>query len=245
MKKFAVRVVVVALTAVALVYGGILLWTKVLHKPDEKLDTADLSQTLDSASPATTSLDGISVGDTTVAPTTDTGVTGMWQATSDSTVGYRVKEVLGGVDTEGVGRTTAVAGSLTIEGRTLIGVNFSVDVATIKSDESKRDSKFAGEIMETDQFPEALFRLTSPVELPSIPTDGQQIEVNITGELTLHGVAKSVTFPVTAEFTNGRIGVLGNIEVAFADFGIDNPSNGFVTTGDTGLIEFILVFERL
>ena len=229
MKKLAKRLIVLALIAVALVYGGILLWTKVVHKPDEKLDTTDLSQTLAS----------------TPTPTIDAGVTGMWQATTDSTVGYRVKEVLGGVDTEGVGRTNAVAGSLTIEGTTIIGVNFSVEVASIKSDESRRDGKFAGEIMESDQFPEATFRLTSPVELPSVPAEGEQIEVTVTGELTLHGVAKSATFPVTAEYTNGRIGVLGNIEVAFADYGIANPSNGFVTTGDTGLIEFVLVFERL
>ena len=233
MKKIVARVAVLALVAVVLVYGGILLWTKVLHAPDSKLDSTDLSRSLD----ATTTPDSTgSLG---------TDVTGMWQISPESTLGYRVKEVLGGVDTEGVGRTNAVTGSLTIEGDVLIGANFTVDVASISSDSGKRDEKFAGEIMQTVLYPEAAFRLTSPVTIPEVPVEGDQIEATVTGELTMHGVTKSVSFPVTAEYSNGRIGVLGNIEVSFADFGIENPSNGFVTTGDTGLIEFVLVFDRV
>ncbi len=42
---------------------------------------------------------------------------------------------------------------------------------------------------------------------------------------------------------NGKIGVLGNIPVVFADYSIANPSFGGVTTEDNGLLEFVLVFE--
>lgn len=237
MKKLVIRVITIVVVALVLVYGGILLWTKVLNKPDDALDSADLSQTLETVPVATDSA--------TANPEGGDDITGMWQATSESTLGYRVKEVLGGVDTEGVGRTSTLTGSLTFEGRVLIGANFSVDVASITSDSGKRDEKFAGEIMETATYPDATFRLTSPVDIAEVPADGTQVEITVEGELTMHGVANTVTFPLTAEYTNGRIGVLGNIEVAFADYGIDNPSNGFVTTGDTGLIEFVLVFERV
>ena len=237
--RLVTRLVAVVLVGLALVYGGILLWTKVINKPEERLDTDALSQTLESAPPPTTEE---SVESTTVP---DAGLTGMWRIGAGSTVGYRVKEVLGGVDTEGVGRTEVVTGSLTFDGPVLLGANFSVDVASITSDSGRRDAKFAGEIMEAATFPEATFRLTSPVEIASIPADGEQADFTVVGELSMHGVTNPVEFPVTAEYANSRIGVFGNIDIVFADYGIDNPSNNFVTTGDTGIIEFILVFERI
>lgn len=233
MKKLVVRLVVLALVAVAVVYGAILLWTKVINKPEDELSTDDLSAAL---------------VDTTIATvTTDTvadGVSGVWVATSESTLGYRVKEVLGGVDTEGVGRTSAVDGSITIDGTMVVEGGFSVEVGSIKSDSSRRDGQFTGRIMDAATFPTASFVITRPIDFGTIPTDGQQITVEATGDLTLRGTTKTVTFPLTAEYSNGRVGVFGNIPIVFAEYGIPNPSNQFVTTGDNGLLEFVLVFER-
>jgi polyisoprenoid-binding protein YceI len=236
MKKLVVRLVVLALVAVAVVYGAILLWTKVINKPEDELSTDDLSAALVDTTIATV---------TTV--TTDTvadGVSGVWVATSESTLGYRVKEVLGGVDTEGVGRTSAVDGSITIDGTTVVEGGFSVEVGSIKSDSSRRDGQFTGRIMDAATFPTASFVITQPIDFGTIPTDGQQITVEATGDLTLRGTTKTVTFPLTAEYSNGRVGVFGNIPIVFAEYGIPNPSNQFVTTGDNGLLEFVLVFER-
>jgi hypothetical protein len=53
-----------------------------------------------------------------------------------------------------------------------------------------------------------------------------------------------VSFDITATIDNGIIGVLGSIDITFADYGIANPSNGFVTTGDTSLLEFVLAFQK-
>lgn len=233
MKKLVVRLVVLALVAVAVVYGAILLWTKVINKPEDELSTDDLSAAL---------------VDTTIATvTTDTvadGVSGVWVATSESTLGYRVKEVLGGVDTEGVGRTSAIDGSITIDGTVVVEGGFSVEVGSIKSDSSRRDGQFTGRIMDAATFPTASFVISQPIDFGTIPTAGQQITVEATGDLTLRGTTKTVTFPLTAEYSNGRVGVFGNIPIVFAEFGIPNPSNQFVTTGDNGLLEFVLVFER-
>ena len=239
MKKLVVRLVVLALVAVAVVYGAILLWTKVINKPEDELSTDDLSAALVDTTIATIATD---------APvTTDTvadGVSGLWVATSESTLGYRVKEVLGGVDTEGVGRTSAVDGSITIDGTVVVEGGFSVEVGSIKSDSSRRDGQFTGRIMDAATFPTASFVITQPIDFGTIPTDGQQIKVEATGDLTLRGTTKTVTFPLTAEYSNGRVGVFGNIPIVFAEYGIPNPSNQFVTTGDNGLLEFVLVFER-
>jgi polyisoprenoid-binding protein YceI len=174
----------------------------------------------------------------------DSDVSGTWVATSDSTLGYRVKEILGGVDTEGVGRTNDVTGSITIDGTTLTAAEFTVNMASITSDSGRRDSQYNGRIMDTATFPTATFVLTAPIELGSIPTLGSQITVTATGELTLRGNTVPVTFEITAEYSGSTIGVLGSIPIVFADYGIPNPSNAFVSTRDNGLLEFVLAFAR-
>lgn len=240
MTKILIRIAISVVVVVGLVYGGILLYTKVINPPEEKLNEDDLTAIVsDSSDVPSTEIDT-----SLVPPASDSGVTGTWLATSDSTVGYRVKEVLGGVDTEGVGRTNQVNGSLTIQDTTLLSTVFEIDVASITSDSSKRDAQFAGNIMDAATYPTANFRLLTPIDLGTIPADGQKITATAFGELTLHGVTNQVSFDVTATIDNGIIGVLGSIDINFADYGIANPSNGFVTTGDTGLLEFVLAFQK-
>jgi len=179
--------------------------------------------------------------------TTDTdidAVSGVWLATEASELGYRVEEILFGVNTAGVGRTNQVTGSLTIDGTAVTDATFEVDMASIESDDSRRDGQFRGRIMTVSEFPTADFVLIEPIELGTIPEPGEQISTTATGDLTLRGVTNTVTFEVTAQLQNDRIGVLGNIPVVFADYDIVNPSIAGITTEDNGLLEFVLVFER-
>ena len=146
-----------------------------------------------------------------------------WVATDASQVGYRVQEILFGVDTTAVGRTNQVEGTLTIDGTQVTGVEFTVDVASITSDESRRDSAFRGRVMSADEFPTASFELTEPIDVGVAPTDGTELTTQATGDLTLRGITNPVTFEVTAKQDAGLI--------------------GGVQTEDDGLVEFILVFE--
>lgn len=247
MRTWIVRLSLLAVLAIGLVYGGILLWTKVINEPEDRFDEGDLSAVVDVTTTIGTTPDSTPVSaPTSEVPVIDDGeLSGTWSITEGSKVGYRVKEVLGGVDTEGVGRTDAVTGTLTIEGPSIISAYFEVEVATITSDSTRRDSQFAGPIMETSVHPTASFRLTRPIELAELPALGTTITAQAVGELTLHGVTREVSFEVSARVDNGVVGVLGAIEVLFGDYDIDNPSNAFVTTGDDGLIEFVLAFARL
>ena len=171
------------------------------------------------------------------------GFDGAWVPTDASEFGYRVDEVLAGVNVTAVGRGNDITGLLTIEGTTATSLDIEIQVASIESDDGRRDGQFRGRIMETDQFPTATFSLTQPIEFGTIPGEGEQITATATGNLTLHGVTREVTFEITAEAIADRIGVLGNIPVLFSDYDIDNPSFGAVTTEDNGLLEFVLVFE--
>ena len=127
-----------------------------------------------------------------------TGIEGTWTVGDGSIVGYRVSEELFGQSAEAVGRSEGVTGSLTIDGTTVTEATFEVDMTTFESDESRRDGQFEGRIMEVDEFPTATFVLTEPIELGEEPADGSTVEVEATGDLTLHGVTRAVTIPLVA-----------------------------------------------
>jgi len=242
-RRFPRWVLYVALGFVALVvlfFGAVFLYAKVINDSPNAFTAEDLGSKL-AAEPS---------GDPATAASAPPGSapagaagSSQWAATDASEVGYRVQEVLFGVDTTAVGRTNEVQGTLTIDGTQVTGVDFSVDVASIKSDESRRDRQFQGPVMSADQFPTATFTLTQPIELGKAPSDGAEVSTKATGDLTLRGVTNSVTFDVTAKEQNGKIGVQGTIPVAFSDYQIANPSNGGVKTEDHGLVEFVLVFQ--
>ncbi len=274
-RRWLIRGGIAAVVLVALGYGAILFYAKVLNDSPDKLDEDDLTAAVNATVPAapsdppgTSAASSSAASDptppaTTVDPPREAPVTtaapgeasgsgaasgssfdGTWQVTSASQFGYRVEEVLAGVNTTAVGRGSEIQGSLTIEGDSATAAEFTVDVASITSDSGRRDSAFRGRVMNTEQFPNATFVLTEPVDFGAVPGAGQQLTASASGDLTLHGVTRSVTFDVTAEASERRIGVLGSIPVLFSDYEIPNPSSAVVKTENNGLLEFVLVFER-
>lgn len=247
-------IAIAALAALVIVgYGAIWLYATVINDAPEALDVDDLDAALatPTTADATTSAPSTvaATSDTTAAPGTTTtsdaptADTGMWTVTDGSVVGYRVAEVLFGIDTEGVGRTEEVAGSLVLDGSTLTAVEFSVDVASITSDDSRRDNQFRGRIMSADEFPTAQFVLTEAVELGVEATEGATVTADITGELTLRGVTRPATATVEARVSEGRIGIVGSIPVVFTDFEIVDPSLPGIVVEPDGLVEFVLVLS--
>lgn len=237
-------VAVVALAALG--YGAIFFYANVINDAPDALDTSDLSDAI--AVNAETEADVAS--DATPAQTEPghdaspaAGFDGVWSPTLASEFGYRVDEVLGGVNVTAVGRSNEIDGVLTIDG-TSASIEAVVQVDGIQSDDSRRDGAFRGSIMDTATFPTASFRTTEPIDFASAPADGEQVSATAVGELTLKGVTLPVTVAVTAEASADSIGVLGSIPITFTDYGIDNPSNPAVSLEDDGVVEFVLVFER-
>ena len=171
-------------------------------------------------------------------------VEGTWFVADGSRVGYRVKEILFGQSAEAVGRTEAVTGSITIEGTRLTAANFSVDMATVTSDEDRRDRQFRGRIMDTATYPTATFALSEPITLASIPAQGVTASATATGKLTMHGVTRTITFTLSGRRSGSMLEVNGSIPIQFGDYNIENPSFGPAQTGDDGTLEFLLTFER-
>lgn len=186
------------------------------------------------------------VTDTTAAevPALPTDVSGTWNLTAESVAGYRVEEILFGQNVTAVGRTNAVTGSLTFDATSLTAASFEVDMATIASDDSRRDRQFAGRIMDVATYPTATFVLGAPITLPDGALAGSPVTIDATGDLTLRGTTKTVTIPLTATLTPAGIDVRGEFEVVFADWQIPDPSLPGISTEDRGILEFALIAVR-
>jgi polyisoprenoid-binding protein YceI len=177
--------------------------------------------------------------------TADTPLAGTWTVTTGSRAGYRVNEVLSGQKNVAVGRTSSVAGHLTLSRTAVTAGAFTVRMATIRSDQSQRDAQFDGRIMDVATYPTGTFTLTHAISLAPVPATGKIQTYRATGNLTLHGRTRQVTFGLSAERTATQIRVSGSIPITFADWNISNPSfAGFVTTENHGVLEFLLVFRR-
>jgi hypothetical protein len=99
--------------------------------------------------------------------------------------------------------------------------------------------------MDVATYPTATLHLTGPITLGSIPAIGHEVSYAGSGSLTMHGVTKTISLPLSAERTATGIAVLADIPITFADWQIANPSvGGFVTTANTGTLEVLLQLVR-
>jgi polyisoprenoid-binding protein YceI len=169
---------------------------------------------------------------------------GTWKIARGSLAGYRVQEILFGQSKEAAGRTDEITGSFTLNGTTVSEATFTVDMASMTSDESRRDNQFRGRIMDVDTYPTSTFRLTEPIVLEAIPADGVQGTARVSGELTLRGTTKTVTFDLSGRRTGGTIQIAGSLRIVFEEWDIPNPSGGPAQTSDEGILEFLLVFNK-
>jgi polyisoprenoid-binding protein YceI len=186
------------------------------------------------------------------APVSATGVAGTWNVTSGSQAGYRVRERLANLSAESdaVGRTENVTGSITVEangdGARLTGGTLTVDTTTIASDENRRDNRLRTEGLQTDQYPTATFTVTQPVDVPTSALAGTAADITLTGDLTLHGVTKSVQIPAQAQLVGDTMQVAGSLAFPLSDYQISPPNvGGFILSiSDQGTLEFLVSFSK-
>jgi polyisoprenoid-binding protein YceI len=168
-------------------------------------------------------------------------VDGVWTVSTPSSAGYRVEESIAGQPKTAVGRTTTVDGSFTITNGLVTGAEVNVDLATMVSDQARRDAQFRGRIMATDEFPVATFTLTDSFAL----TSGTAMDaVKVQGTLSLRGTEKPATFTVNGKLEGDAIAIVASTTITFADYGIPDPSIGPVSTEDNGTIEVALTAKR-
>ncbi|MCU1494600.1 MAG: YceI family protein [Acidimicrobiaceae bacterium] len=131
---------------------------------------------IEGAAPAKLSLSGSSgstgtkkVSQSSTSASSPTAIAGKWNVSTGSTAGYRVSEVLIGQNSTAVGRTSQISGSIDVTGSELSTATFTVDMASVKSDQSQRNAQFDGRIMDVSTYPTAKFTLTRVVNLARYP----------------------------------------------------------------------------
>ncbi|HSW41830.1 MAG TPA: YceI family protein [Patescibacteria group bacterium] len=211
---------------------------------------------LDAPSPSAPAASPVSAASPTAAtpesgPSAATGdLAGPWAVVS-GVAGYRVRETFlqQNAESDAVGRTEDVTGSLTVDGEAgtlrLASAQITVDMTTLRSDEDRRDAQLRGRGIQSDTFPTSTFDLATPVALPADLTSGD-VTLELPGKLTLHGVARDVTITAQARLeADGTVVVVGSLPIRFADYAIEPPSiAGIIAVQDNGSLEFRVVFAK-
>jgi polyisoprenoid-binding protein YceI len=137
-------------------------------------------------------------------------------------------------------------GSFTLnpDGTFAMGSKISVDMNTITTDDRQRTDSIRRDPLEVTRFrtSELVPKTATGLTLP-LARSGD-FTFQLTGDLTLHGVTKSVTFDVKAMRTNGTLTATAtaNPSWKFGDFGMRPPSSfSVVSIIDEIRMEFTLV----
>jgi polyisoprenoid-binding protein YceI len=247
------RSILALIAILAIGAGGYLAYDNVLRGDDVAplaLPSAAPSDAATAAPSAATASDAASTAPSSAAA--EGAVAGTWSVTTGSEAGYRVREQLANLpaESDAIGRTSDVTGSITVvdaaDGAQLTAGEILIDTTTIASNESRRDNRLRTEGLQTDQFPTATFKLTQPIDVPAAAVAGTATDVTLVGDLTLHGVTRSVEIPTQAVLTNGQIQVAGSLTFPLADFEITAPNVGgfIISIADEGALEFVVVFAK-
>lgn len=162
---------------------------------------------------------------------------------------YRAREQLLGrsLPNDAVGRTKSVQGQIVFRADGSIDPaqsRFTVDLATLQSDESRRDNYIKQNTLQVSRYPTATFQPTQATGLPwPLPTSGQ-VTFQLTGDLTIREMTKPVTWNVTATFDGQRVTGTATTQITFADFGLTKPQVPIVLSlEDTLVLELDFTME--
>ena len=173
------------------------------------------------------------------------------EITDGSSATYRVTEQFVGVSftNEAEGSTNLVTGTITInaDGTVAPGSKLTVDLRGLKSDQDQRDGFIQTRTLETAKFPNAEFVPTTVTGLDKLIPSAGQAGISLTGNLTIHGVTKEVTFQGIATFNPRTNSVAGRAKTSltFDQFGITQPKIGRLASVDNKIdLELVYRFKR-
>ena len=145
---------------------------------------------------------------------------------AESQARFLIGEVLAGNAIVVVGATNGVEGQILVEYANPQAATMSavqVDMSSLETDNGFRNSAIHGRILETENpdFRYATFEGTGFEGLPESVTVGQPFDVQITGNLTIHGVNREETFSATiTPVSETRIEGLASLTILYEDYGV-------------------------
>ncbi len=135
-----------------------------------------------------------------------------------SQIGFKIRHLVA----KSSGRFTKFEGAITVDAKDIAKskVEVTIDAASINTDNEARDKHLRGaDFFEVDKFPTITFKSTAVKEV-------EKGKLQVTGDLTMHGVTKSITFPITNAGT--RAGMKpGSVVAGFIDGALKLNRNEF------------------
>jgi polyisoprenoid-binding protein YceI len=120
---------------------------------------------------------------------------------------------------------------------------FRVDLTTIRSDESLRDRFVRDNTLQTNTGNNryADFMIDSVTGFPANYVEGQEVQLTLSGQMTIHGVTKPVTFQVKARRAGEFLTATADSQFNMSDFGITPPNVPTAKAQDLVRLQVILV----
>jgi polyisoprenoid-binding protein YceI len=152
-------------------------------------------------------------------------------ASDSSEARYRAKEQLVGKDlpSDAIGATKAVTGQILVGPDGAIvrdGSKITIDLRTLKSDESRRDNYLQRSTLGTSTHPMAEFVPTEARGLPNPLPQSGTATFELVGDLTLRDKTVPVTWQVEATFAPQTVTGTATTAIKLEDFGISSPRVG-------------------
>ena len=167
------------------------------------------------------------------ATSVTTVTTGAWTISDTSKATVRVREQLVGVNlpSDAVLVATGATGTFVLkdDGTFSSDSKVTFDLTTLASDQRDRDNFVKMDTLQIRQFPKAEFvpTKTTGLTLP-MPASGE-FTFKLTGQMTIHGKTKEVTFDVVAKRSGNDLTATATAAPTwkFGDFGMSTPSVPF------------------
>ncbi|NTU80544.1 MAG: YceI family protein [Chloroflexales bacterium] len=125
-----------------------------------------------------------------------------------------------------VGNTQEISGAVSLDRASPRNSEVSpiqIDISTFASDSARRDNAIRDRWLESARFPIATFVPTQIEGLPETYSDGQELTLTITGDLTVRDVTKPVTFTVTGKVVDEEMSGVASAQIKMSDFGFTPP----------------------
>ena len=167
-------------------------------------------------------------------PSESTATSGVTVTFTDESVArYLVKEQLArlSLPNDAVGETRDVAGSVVLSADGVVDSGAStviIGLASLKSDEGRRDGYVRDRTLNTRGFPDATVTVNELLGLPwPLPTSGE-FTVQLATDTTIRGVTSPLEWEAMVTFDGDEIVGLAQTSFPFATFGMSPPRLAFI-----------------
>jgi polyisoprenoid-binding protein YceI len=163
-------------------------------------------------------------------------LSGVWPLeASQSEVGFEGAKITG----KHVGSFKTVDGKVSLSGGKVNALNITIETASVESDDAKLTGHLkSADFFDVEKFPQATFVSTQVVEKPLASMTHE-----VTGDLSLHGVTKSITFPVAVQVEAKLVKGTAEFTINRKDFNIVYPGKPDDLIKDEVLLKLKLAFK--